>query len=55
MVCGVRLLVPHGGIFAVLIPGAVTNLLPYLAAIVIGTVVTTAALFLLKKPVTTVA
>lgn len=51
MVCGVQLLVPHGGIFAVLIPGAVTNLLPYLSAIVTGTVVTTAALFVLKKPV----
>jgi len=44
------LLVPHGGIFAVLIPGAVTNLLPYLAAIV-----TTTALFILKNPVATAA
>jgi PTS system fructose-specific IIC component len=51
MVSGVQLLVPHGGIFAVLIPGAVTNLLPYLAAIVTGTVVTAAALFVLKKPI----
>ncbi|EDY19818.1 PTS system, fructose subfamily, IIC subunit [Chthoniobacter flavus Ellin428] len=51
MVSGVQLLVPHGGIFAVLIPGAVTHLLPYLSAIVTGTVVTTAALFVLKKPV----
>jgi PTS system fructose-specific IIC component len=51
MVSGVQLLVPHGGIFAVLIPGAVTNLLPYLSAIVTGTVVTTAALFVLKRPV----
>jgi PTS system fructose-specific IIC component len=51
MVSGVQLLVPHGGIFAVLIPGAVTNLLPYLAAIVTGTVVTTATLFILKKPI----
>jgi PTS system fructose-specific IIC component len=51
MVSGVQLLVPHGGIFAVLIPGAVTNLLPYLAAIVTGTVVTTAALFITKKPI----
>jgi PTS system fructose-specific IIC component len=50
MVAGVQLLVPHGGIFAALIPGAVTNLLPYLSAIVTGTVVTTAALFFLKKP-----
>ena len=49
MTSGVELLVPHGGVFAALIPGAVTNLLPYLAAIVVGTVVTTAALFILKK------
>jgi PTS system fructose-specific IIC component len=53
MVSGVQLLVPHGGIFAILIPGAVTNLLLYLAAIVIGTAVTTGALFILKKPVAT--
>lgn len=51
MVSGVQLLVPHGGIFAALIPGAVTNLLPYLAAIVTGTVVTTAAIYVLKRPV----
>jgi PTS system fructose-specific IIC component len=51
MVSNVQLLVPHGGIFAVLIPGAVTNLRPYLAAIVTGTVVTTAAIFVLKKPI----
>jgi len=49
MVCGVQLLVPHGGIFAVLIPGAVTNLLSYLAAIVTGTLATAAALFVLKS------
>jgi PTS system fructose-specific IIC component len=50
MVSGVELLVPHGGIFAAIIPGAVKNLLPYLLAIVAGTVVTTFALLLLKKP-----
>lgn len=50
MVSGVQLLVPHGGIFAALIPGAVTNLLPYLSAIVTGTVITAATLFILKKP-----
>lgn len=55
MVSGVQLLVPHGGIFAVLIPGAVTHLLPYLLAIVAGTVVTTGALFFLKKPVAVAA
>lgn len=52
MVAGVQLLVPHGGIFAVLIPGAVTNLLLYIAAIATGTVVTAGALFVLKKPIT---
>ena len=32
------------------IPNAVVNLMPYLIAIVVGTVATTAALFFLKKP-----
>ena len=50
MVSGVRLLVPHGGIFAALIPGAVTGLLAYLGAILAGTLVTSAALFVLKRP-----
>jgi PTS system fructose-specific IIC component len=49
MLSGTQLLVPHGGIFAVLIPGAVTNLTPYLLAILAGTLTTTAALFVLKK------
>jgi PTS system fructose-specific IIC component len=49
MVLGVQLLVPHGGIFAALIPGAVTHLVAYLGAIVAGTIVTTGALFLLKR------
>jgi PTS system fructose-specific IIC component len=51
MVSGVQLLVPHGGIFAALIPGAVTNLVPYLVAILAGTIVTTVALFFLKRPI----
>jgi PTS system fructose-specific IIC component len=51
MLWGVKLLVPHGGIFAALIPGAVTHLPAYLAAILIGTGVTAAALFALKRPV----
>jgi len=50
MTCGVQFLVPHGGIFAALIPGAVTNLVPYLGAIVAGTFVTAGALFFLKRP-----
>ena len=51
MVCGVQFLVPHGGIFAALIPGAVTNLLAYFVALVVGTLITTGALFILKRPI----
>jgi PTS system fructose-specific IIC component len=55
MVAGVQLLVPHGGIFAALIPGAVSHLLAYLGAIAAGTVVTAGTLFLLKRPLPAVA
>ncbi|MFZ1492019.1 MAG: fructose-specific PTS transporter subunit EIIC, partial [Candidatus Competibacter denitrificans] len=50
MVFGCELKVPHGGVFVLPIPNAVVNLMPYLIAIVVGTVATTAALFFLKKP-----
>ena len=50
MSAGAQFLVPHGGIFAALIPGAVTHLVSYLGAIVAGTIVTTGALFFLKRP-----
>jgi PTS system fructose-specific IIC component len=50
---GVQLMVPHGGIFAALIPNAVSALPAYLLAILAGTAVTTGALFLLKKPLAT--
>lgn len=50
MVSGVRLLVPHGGVFAAVIPGAVTGLGAYLLAIAAGTAVTAGALFALKRP-----
>lgn len=50
MLSGVRLLVPHGGVFAAVIPGAVSGLAAYLAAILAGTAVTAAALFVLKRP-----
>ena len=49
MAAGARLLVPHGGIFAALIPGAVAHLPAYLGAIAAGTAVTAAALFVLKR------
>jgi PTS system fructose-specific IIC component len=51
MVFGVHLLVPHGGIFVLLIPNAVTHLLFYVLAIAVGTVVTAGMLFIIKKPV----
>ena len=48
MLFGCALLVPHGGIFAILIPGAAINLPAYLLAIAIGTLVTVAAVSVLK-------
>ena len=47
--CGLR--APHGGIFVLAIPNAVSNLGMYAAAIVAGTVVTTLMLIILKKPI----
>ncbi len=48
---GVLFLVPHGGIFAAIIPGAVQHLGAFFIALVAGTLVTVAALFLVKKPI----
>lgn len=50
MLFGCELRVPHGGIFVLPIPNAVTNLPLYIVAILVGTAVTTVALYLLKKP-----
>ena len=51
MASGVGLLVPHGGIFVLPIPHAVTHLGACVIALLAGTVVTTVALFVLKRPV----
>lgn len=51
MVAGCKLLVPHGGIFVLAIPNAINHMLGYLLAIIAGTLVTTAMLFILKKPI----
>lgn len=51
MVFGANLLVPHGGIFVLMIPNAVTQLPLYVLSIVVGTVVTAGMLFILKRPV----
>ncbi len=50
MAVGAQLHVPHGGIFVLPMPNAVSGLFGYTIAIVVGTLVTAAALFLLKKP-----
>jgi len=42
--------VVHGGLFILPIPGAVSNPVGYVAATAVGTVVTAAAVALLKKP-----
>ena len=51
MLFGCQLRVPHGGIFVLPIPNVVTNLPMYVLAIVIGTLVTAGALFVLKRPI----
>ncbi len=50
MFFGCTLHAPHGGIFVLAIPNAVGQLLPYIGAIAAGTLVTTFALIVLKKP-----
>jgi PTS system fructose-specific IIC component len=50
MFFGCTLHAPHGGIFVLAIPNAVGQLLPYIGAIAAGTLVTTLALIVLKKP-----
>jgi PTS system fructose-specific IIC component len=46
--CGLR--APHGGVFVLAIPNAVSNLGWYAVAIVAGTLVTAAALLIVKRP-----
>jgi len=46
--CGLR--APHGGVFVLAIPNAVSNLGWYAVAIVAGTIVTTVALLIIKRP-----
>jgi PTS system fructose-specific IIC component len=55
MSVGAQLHVPHGGIFVLPMPNAVSGLLGYAVAIAAGTMVTAAALYLLKKPLETSA
>ncbi|MGD8589867.1 MAG: PTS fructose-like transporter subunit IIB [Chromatiales bacterium] len=61
MYFGVELHAPHGGIFVLAIPNAVSHLGLYAVAILVGTLITTAALLILKpsleepKPATRLA
>lgn len=51
MLFGCQLLAPHGGLFVLAIPNAVTNLFLYLIAISVGTVATALILLLVKKTI----
>lgn len=51
MVFKAAIAVPHGGIFVLLIPNAVTNVGAYIASILAGTIVTAVMISLLKKDV----
>lgn len=55
MAFGAQLHVPHGGIFVLPMPNAVSGLAGYAVAILAGTVVTAAALFVLKRPIESAA
>ena len=47
---GAKLMAPHGGLFVLLIPGAITPVLGYLMAIVVGTAVAGLGYAILKRP-----
>lgn len=55
MAAGIELKVPHGGVFVLPIPNAVTHLGIYVLALLAGVAVTAVALRVLKKPVTSPA
>ncbi|MEN5264219.1 fructose-specific PTS transporter subunit EIIC [Stenotrophomonas sp. TWI587] len=55
MAAGIELKVPHGGVFVLPIPNAVTHLGIYVLALLAGVAVTAVALRVLKKPVTSAA
>ncbi|WP_026879268.1 fructose-specific PTS transporter subunit EIIC [Ignatzschineria larvae DSM 13226] len=55
MMLGCELRAPHGGIFVLFIPGAITHLIGYIIAIIAGTVASALLLVLLKRRVEVVA
>jgi len=50
MAFGAKLMAPHGGLFVLLIPGAITPVLLYLVAIIAGTLLAGVSYALLKRP-----
>ncbi|MBB1201588.1 PTS fructose transporter subunit IIBC [Enterobacteriaceae bacterium 89] len=50
MAIGAKLMAPHGGLFVLLIPGAITPVLGYLMAIIAGTLVAGLSYAVLKRP-----
>ena len=50
MAIGAKLMAPHGGLFVLLIPGAITPVLGYLMAIIVGTLVAGLSYAVLKRP-----
>ncbi|WP_423731367.1 PTS fructose transporter subunit IIBC [Hafnia paralvei] len=50
MFFGAKLMAPHGGLFVLLIPGAITPVIQYLIAIVAGTLLSGGLYALLKRP-----
>ncbi|MBK4785478.1 MAG: PTS fructose transporter subunit IIBC [Pantoea sp. Pent] len=50
MAMGAKLMAPHGGLFVLLIPSAITPVLGYLLAIVIGTLIAGLGYAILKRP-----
>ncbi|KAB8307297.1 PTS fructose transporter subunit IIBC [Erwinia endophytica] len=50
MAVGAKLMAPHGGLFVLLIPGAITPVLGYLMAIIVGTLVAGLSYAILKRP-----
>lgn len=50
MAVGAKLMAPHGGLFVLLIPGAITPVLGYLLAILVGTLVAAISYALIKRP-----
>lgn len=50
MAIGAKLMAPHGGLFVLLIPGAITPVVGYLMAIIIGTAIAGLSYAVLKRP-----